>query len=480
MQFFHDISINKKILLAPAITFMALGIIMILTLISLNRQQFIIEKIHGVVFERITRVNEFIAVNERVQSDISRIAVLHFMNLPKKKIESIHRDLEQGISDLNYIYNQIQIHWELDAEETNLLDQIKISMDVFQNEAKQAADVAVENPSFGIILIRSALIPFRNLRKHLNAFLSYQHNKIKDLETTEKQITNKIKWVSIIVVFSTILIAIWVTILIGSRFISQPISKMTMLMQQLSQGDLSVKIAEQDRQDEIGSMASAMEIFRENAIQRKKAEKIIRENEQRLRLLINATPDIICFKDEQGRWLETNDSNLEVFSLTQVDYKGKTDSQLAEFTAPIYRKAFLISKATDEKAWQEKDISRGEETIPGSDGSKKIYDVIKVPIFKSDGARKGLIVLGRDITERKQTEYEKEKLITELNEALTTVKTLKGLLPICSYCKKIRDDRGYWNRIEDFLTDHSEVEFSHSLCQNCVDKYHPDLDLNED
>ncbi len=140
--------------------------------------------------------------------------------------------------------------------------------------------------------------------------------------------------------------------------------------------------------------------------ERKRTEQKIKENEQLLRTLINSTPDIICFKDGYGRWLEANDSDLELFSLKDVDYRGKTDSELAEFTNPIYRQAFLNCESTDEKSWLAGGISQGEETIPKSDGTFKIFDVIKVPIFETDGSRKGLVVLGRDITERKLAEEE--------------------------------------------------------------------------
>jgi len=76
--------------------------------------------------------------------------------------------------------------------------------------------------------------------------------------------------------------------------------------------------------------------------------------------------------------------------------------------------------------------------------------------------------------ERKQAEVEREHLIRELQGALTQVKTLRGLLPICSGCKKIRDDQGYWNRIETFITEHSDAQFSHGICPDCAKKYFPD------
>jgi CheY-like chemotaxis protein len=74
---------------------------------------------------------------------------------------------------------------------------------------------------------------------------------------------------------------------------------------------------------------------------------------------------------------------------------------------------------------------------------------------------------------------EKEKLVHELQSALATVKTLSGLLPICSSCKKIRDDTGYWNQIESYIRARSEAEFTHSICPNCSKTLYPGLRKNK-
>ncbi len=64
-----------------------------------------------------------------------------------------------------------------------------------------------------------------------------------------------------------------------------------------------------------------------------------------------------------------------------------------------------------------------------------------------------------------------------LEEALGQVKTLRGLLPLCAYCKKVRDDRGYWNQIEAYVSEHSHADFSHGICPECAQKYYPEMDL---
>ncbi len=80
-----------------------------------------------------------------------------------------------------------------------------------------------------------------------------------------------------------------------------------------------------------------------------------------------------------------------------------------------------------------------------------------------------------DITERKQAEEERERLIIDHLDALSRIKTLSGLLPICASCKKIRDDKGYWKQIESYISEHSDALFSHGICPDCAKNYYPGL-----
>jgi hypothetical protein len=87
----------------------------------------------------------------------------------------------------------------------------------------------------------------------------------------------------------------------------------------------------------------------------------------------------------------------------------------------------------------------------------------------------GASAIAYDITERKKIEADRTKMIEQLNETLSKVKTLSGLLPICANCKKIRDDKGYWQKLETFVHEHSNAEFSHSICPECMEKLYPDF-----
>ncbi len=130
------------------------------------------------------------------------------------------------------------------------------------------------------------------------------------------------------------------------------------------------------------------------------------QNLNMLETLINSIPDIVCYKDGKGRWLLANKADLELFSLTGVDYVGKTDAELADYTNPIYKDAFTGCMITDEKAWDKGTVFNEIEVIPTTNGDEKIFDVYKIPMFKPNGERQSLIVIGRDVTNLYKTKNE--------------------------------------------------------------------------
>lgn len=91
--------------------------------------------------------------------------------------------------------------------------------------------------------------------------------------------------------------------------------------------------------------------------------------------------------------------------------------------------------------------------------------------------RRAKDALEAEVTERRRVQQTNETLIAQLQQALAQVKKLSGMLPICSSCKKIRNDEGYWEQIEAYIRDHSEAEFSHGLCPECAERLYPGLKL---
>ena len=138
-------------------------------------------------------------------------------------------------------------------------------------------------------------------------------------------------------------------------------------------------------------------------IKKLRDSKQIEEEKEKLSFLIDTMPDFVSFKDGEGKWLQINKFGAQLFELEGIDYKGKTDKEMAQYT-DFYHDALIYCIETDEEAWKAGKVSRCEEIITLRDGSNKIFDAFKVPIFNNDGSRKGLVVIGREITALKETE----------------------------------------------------------------------------
>lgn len=190
--------------------------------------------------------------------------------------------------------------------------------------------------------------------------------------------------------------------------------------------------------NEKGNVTAFVSILRDIS-EHKRMEEALKESEKRLRTLINALPDVIVFKDGEGKWLEANDTALSYFRFENVPYQGKSDSELAAYN-DFCRDTFFCCEKSDENTWENGRITRSEEIIPQPDGESIIFEVIKVPVFNPDRRRRGLVIIGRDITELKQAEEllrksEKLAVVGQLSagiahEIRNPLTSLKGFLSI--------------------------------------------------
>jgi diguanylate cyclase (GGDEF)-like protein/PAS domain S-box-containing protein len=192
--------------------------------------------------------------------------------------------------------------------------------------------------------------------------------------------------------------------------------------------EISIEDTAAPIRDRDGAIIGSVLVFHD-VTERQEVRKALRENEERLRTLINAMPDIVCFKDGSGRWLEANDFDLKLLKLEGVPYRGKTNSDLAELS-DFYGETFRNSEASDEIAWRSGGPRRANEVIPRPGGGGMVFDVIKVPLFNPDGSRRALVVVGRDITEMVKAQNEKQQLssILEATPDFVSISTLDGRL----------------------------------------------------
>ncbi|WP_229596217.1 ATP-binding protein [Rossellomorea vietnamensis] len=164
------------------------------------------------------------------------------------------------------------------------------------------------------------------------------------------------------------------------------------------------------------------------------------EEENQLSTLLHSLPDFVCFKDGEGRWLKVNQFGRRLYNLEDIDYVGKTDRDLGELV-PFFKDAFDYCIDSDEESWKAEQVTRCEEGFFLPNGEFKTFDVIKVPLFHSNHERKGLVIIGRDISQQKIAEemlLRKEKLSVvgelaagiahEIRNPLTSIKGFIQLL----------------------------------------------------
>ena len=126
-------------------------------------------------------------------------------------------------------------------------------------------------------------------------------------------------------------------------------------------------------------------------------------------------------------------------------------------------------------------ILKGETEVVGDmikydiKGNERTFIVTSRPFLNAQKEIIGIVQSFQDITERKLVEDANKNLINKLENAFDKVNTLSGLLPICFSCKNIRDDKGYWKKIESYIRSHSKVEFSHSICPDCARELYPEF-----
>jgi PAS domain S-box-containing protein len=226
------------------------------------------------------------------------------------------------------------------------------------------------------------------------------------------------------------------------------------------QNELEERVKERTAELETANIALKREIA-----ERKRAEQAIIRAKVEWERTFDATSDLIAVTDREYHIVRLNKAMAETIGIPFDEAVGLTCYQ-----------CFHGTKEPPSFCPHSQVLSEGKghsfELHEDRLGGDFIVNVS--PLRDPKGELMGSVHVARNITERKEAEREKEKLIAELRKALREVKTLSGMLPICSVCKKIRDDKGYWNQIEAYIRDRSEADFSHSICPECAKELYPD------
>lgn len=186
------------------------------------------------------------------------------------------------------------------------------------------------------------------------------------------------------------------------------------------------------------------------------------EAQQRERELLEQAPDGIFLANLEGTITDANSAGCRIMGLTREEITGKT---IQDFLPP----EDVVRLAESKEYLKSGKIQIAEWSLRRNDGSYLPVEV-SAKIFP-DGRWQGFL---RDISQRKQLEGKQAELIRSLQRSLKEIKVLRGLIPICSHCKRIRDDSGRWQQMETYVRDHSDADFSHSICPACLVAHYPE------
>jgi len=198
--------------------------------------------------------------------------------------------------------------------------------------------------------------------------------------------------------------------------------------------------------------------------------KRLSKSEKRYRDIVESIQDAYGEVDLGGNFTFANESLCRMTGRSPEDILGKSFRDLvspgmAEDLYVFFHEVFTTGVPSTLKDFE----------VIRPDGTTAVFE-LSVSLMRDEAGKPlGFRGTGRDVSDRIQAAQERERLIKELQQALTDIKTLSGLLPICASCKKIRDDKGYWNQIESYITEHSAAVFSHSICPDCYNKIYPYL-----
>ncbi len=220
--------------------------------------------------------------------------------------------------------------------------------------------------------------------------------------------------------------------------------------------NLEIKIVERTVEYE-----KANEQLQDEIAERSKVQEKLGYSIQQWRETFDLMNDFVSVHDNDLKFVKVNKSLAEALGKTPKELIGKHCYEQIHHTLKPW------SNCPHLKALEKQEVIIQEIDEPHLE--KKLL-VTCSPIFDKKGTTIGTVHVARDITQRKLAEKEREKLIAELTAALEKVNILSGLVPICAECKKIRDDKGYWNQLEEYIQKYSEVKFSHGICPECSDK----------
>ena len=391
----------------------------------------------------MSATHEFLLYGElrplsQIKSNIDSLEVL--LGRARRRLPAQRADLRTITTEIGKIS---QILDRLDQIDTHLKSIGSDSLSVRIRSRASAA--ALEKRLTSRILIRTEVVStaLRKISHHIrNSFL-------------RKSRQNQYLFISLLasLVFGSLAITVWIFV----SFVP-PLKKLQVCARAVGVGkyDIELKIRSED---ELGQLAR---LFNEMANELKVKDVLINKSQQISGLgswHLDLRRDILTWSLE----------NYHIF-----DREPGTPQDYASFIERVHPDDRAYVDTTYRNAIEQKVPYECVHRILRGDGEVRVVHEKSEEVVDATGKAIHSFGFTHDITEQKKIQDEKEALIAQLQESLEEIQLLRGILPICSFCKNIRNDEGYFEQIDNYLLKHADVEFSHTICPSCLKKNYPE------
>ncbi len=397
----------------------------------------------------------------------------------KQRILSAIKQIEnEGLEDL-----QRQTH--IGQEEQKVAEELVEKIDTFSSGVVELVNMREQGESYDELLLQEVKVTVA-CQALIEQIGEHKATHMEELAQSEEAVhkahTSGEQALFMAAGLITLLAA--AVVVFTTRSIVNPLRALHRGTEIIGQGNFDYKVGTKTK-DEIGQLSRAfdqmtkklartttsIDNLNKEITERKQAEEALRESEEKYQAMINlggrVGEAIIMRQDtDQGEGIMSFVSD-EWCRITGYSKEGLLGMSFFDLLHPKDREA---SRGRYRKRMRGESLSGlFELCIIRKDGTEVPIELTSA--YTTYQGKWANVAFIHDITERKKTEIEREKLIKDLEASLEKIQTLGGLIPICAWCKKIRDDKGYWESVEAYIGKHTKAEFTHGMCPECAEKY---------
>jgi len=344
-----------------------------------------------------------------------------------------------------------------DKEEKELLAAVSVDRSSFLNKAEA---MFREYETKGFVthkVFKEYEDVVDKLSSDLHRFVQLEKEDVEQMQKEAVDAINSAHNAHILIAIISVVLSVGIGGLIA-RTISAPLARLKRSTEEIAQGKLDTRVNIKQK-NELGDLAASFNQMAADLNETTVSKEYV-DN------IVNSMMNSLIIVSSEGKIQYANPITCSLLGYEENEIVGQHIGIIFAEEEELSFKGSGLADLIKEGS------ARNLEKSYLSKNGKEIPVLFSMSVIRNKEEKiQGIVCVAQDITDRKRAEEAREKLITDLEDALSQIKQLKGLLPICTYCKKVRDDKNYWQSVESYISEHTEAVFSHGVCPDCHKKY---------